>query len=131
MFAGQQCCCTALLLFVDCFLANTYGTCLAGLTDMWYRYFTSLTYPVIDSFPRIFPDKGEAQDTTVDGQTGRLPVSTRLASSSGAIPRLKSIKNAVSRAIGVHEREPILNDLGEFVEAYEVGWNSGSDDDDD
>jgi len=47
------------------------------------------------------------------------------------IPRLKSIKNVVSRVVGVDEREAILNDLGEFIEGFETGWNSGSDDNDD
>lgn len=37
----------------------------------------------------------------------------------------------MSRVIGVDEREALLNDLGEFAEAYEEGWKSGSDDDDD
>lgn len=41
------------------------------------------------------------------------------------------MKEVVSRVVGVDEREALLNDLGEFAEAYEEGWNSGSDDDDD
>lgn len=37
----------------------------------------------------------------------------------------------VSRAIGVEEREALSNSLGEIAEAYEEGWDSGSDEDDD
>lgn len=31
----------------------------------------------------------------------------------------------------LHEREELFNGLGEIGEAYEEGWNSGSDDDSD
>ena len=37
----------------------------------------------------------------------------------------------MSRAIGVEEREALSNSLGEIAEAYEEGWDSGSDEDDD
>ncbi|RPB06132.1 tubulin nucleotide-binding domain-like protein [Choiromyces venosus 120613-1] len=96
------------------------------------RYLTSFTYPVIDSFPSIFSTD---HTISVEGATAeedqRLAVSTRLTTSSQVIPRLKSIKNVVSRVVGVDEREAILNDLGEFIEGFETGWNSGSDDYDD
>lgn len=97
----------------------------------YHRYLTSFTYPIIDSFPSIFstdriiPVEGSA----VEDQ--RLAISTKLTTSSQVIPRLKSIKNVVSRVVGVDEREAILNDLGEFIEGFETGWNSGSDDNDD
>jgi hypothetical protein len=44
---------------------------------------------------------------------------------------LKNVKDLVSQVVSVDEREALLNDLGEFAEAYEEGYNSGSDDDDD
>lgn len=58
-------------------------------------------------------------------------ISTTLTTSSKVISRLKNVKDVVSRVVGVDEREALLNDLGEFAEAYEQGWNSGSDGDDD
>lgn len=37
----------------------------------------------------------------------------------------------MNRSIGVAERETLSNSLGELAEAYEEGWDSGSDEDDD
>jgi hypothetical protein len=45
--------------------------------------------------------------------------------------RIKSLQNIVSRSIGLDEREALSNSLGEIAEAYEEGWNSDSDEDDD
>ncbi|KAG0135294.1 putative protein DML1 [Tuber indicum] len=96
------------------------------------RYHTSFTYPVIDSFPSIFStDRIMPVEGDATGGDQRLAVSARLTTSSQVMPRLKSIKNVVSRVVGVDEREAILNDLGEFIEGFETGWNSGSDDYDD
>jgi hypothetical protein len=44
---------------------------------------------------------------------------------------VKNIQSIVSRAIGVSEREALSNSLGEIAEAYEEGWDSGSDEDED
>ncbi|CUS10670.1 unnamed protein product [Tuber aestivum] len=96
------------------------------------RYLTSFTYPVIDSFPNIFStDRIIPAEGTTAGGNQRLSVSARLTTSSQVIPRLKSIKNVVSRMVGVDEREAISNDLGEFIEGFETRWNSDSDDYDD
>ena len=45
--------------------------------------------------------------------------------------RIKSLQNNVGRSIGLDEREALSNSLGEIAEAYEEGWDSGSDEDDD
>jgi hypothetical protein len=45
--------------------------------------------------------------------------------------RIKSLRNVASRSIGLEEREALSNSLGEIAEAYEEGWDSGSDEDDD
>lgn len=37
----------------------------------------------------------------------------------------------VSRMVNVADREALSNGLGEIVEAYEEGWDSGSDEDSD
>lgn len=37
----------------------------------------------------------------------------------------------MNRAINVDEREALSNSLGGIAEAYEEGWDSGSDEDDD
>lgn len=41
------------------------------------------------------------------------------------------LRGVVNRAVGLDEREALANGLGEICEAYEEGWESGSDDDDD
>ncbi|KAL0640182.1 mtDNA inheritance, partitioning of the mitochondrial organelle [Maublancomyces gigas] len=93
------------------------------------RYLTPFTYPIVDSFPNIFAES--VLDTSALERPCVSRISTTLTTSSRIISRLKDVKNVVSRVIGVDEREALLNDLGEFAEAYEEGWNSGSDDDDD
>lgn len=45
--------------------------------------------------------------------------------------RVKNLQAIVGRAIGMDEREALSNSLGEIAEAYEEGWDSGSDEDDD
>lgn len=84
---------------------------------------------MVDSFPDIFAEG--VLDTLALDRPCVSRVVTTLTTSSKTISRLKDVKNVVSRVIGVDEREALLNDLGEFAEAYEGGWNSGSDDDDD
>jgi len=81
-----------------------------------------MAFPVLDSFPQIFtqirPGKG-------------LHVNTSLSTDTTVALRIKSLQNIVSRAIGVDEREDLTNSLGEIAEAYEQGWDSGTDEDDD
>ncbi len=45
--------------------------------------------------------------------------------------RIKGLQNIVGKSISSDEREALSNSLGEIAEAYEEGWDSGSDDDDD
>lgn len=54
-----------------------------------------------------------------------------LSTDTSVALRIKSLRDVVGRAIGVAERENISNSLGEVAEAYEEGWDSGSDEDDD
>lgn len=82
-----------------------------------------MSFPLLDSFPNIF-----AQPSTVPPS---LAVSTSLSTDTSVALRVKSLQNIVSRAIGVDEREALSNSLGEIAEAYEEGWDSGTDDDDD
>jgi len=83
---------------------------------------TSLPFPLLDSFPRIFAHS----DTT-----STLNVSTSLSTDSTVALRVKNLQYIVNRAIGRDEREALSNLLGEIAEAYEEGWDSGSDEDDD
>ncbi|PVH86802.1 tubulin nucleotide-binding domain-like protein [Cadophora sp. DSE1049] len=82
----------------------------------------SLSYPLLDSFPHIF-----AHSST----TSSLRVSTSLSTDTTVALRIKNLQYIVGRAVGVDEREVLSNSLGELAEAYEEGWDSGTDDDDD
>ena len=42
---------------------------------------------------------------------------------------MKALQKVVGRMVALDEREALSNDLGEIIEAYEEGWDSGSDDD--
>ena len=92
------------------------------LTKRLCRTKLNLLFPVLDSFPNIFP----REDTTES-----LAVDTSLSTDTSVALRLKSIQQIVGRAVGVDEREALSNSLGELAEAYEEGWDSGSDEDDD
>jgi hypothetical protein len=60
-----------------------------------------------------------------------LSVKSSLSTDTTVALRIKSLQNVVSRAIGIDEREALSNSLGEIAEAYEEGWDSGSDEGDD
>ncbi|KAH7418219.1 tubulin domain-containing protein [Cadophora sp. MPI-SDFR-AT-0126] len=82
----------------------------------------SLSYPLLDSFPHIF-----AQSST----TSSLRVSTSLSTDTTVALRIKYLQHIVSRAVSFDEREALSNSLGDLAEAYEEGWDSGTEDDDD
>lgn len=60
-----------------------------------------------------------------------VAVQTTLSTTSGVSSRVKTLQKIVGMMANVVERETLSNDLGEIGEAYEDGWHSGSEDDDD
>jgi hypothetical protein len=88
-----------------------------------YRTTTPLPFPLLDSFPHIFA-------RTSSGNSS-LGVSTSLSTDTSVALWIKNLQRVVSRAISFDERETLGNTLGELAEAYEEGWDSGSDEDDD
>lgn len=82
-----------------------------------------MSFPLLDSFPHIFSQVGTTPPS--------LAVSTSLSTDTSVALRVKSLQNIVNRAISVDEREALSNSLGEIAEAYEEGWDSGTDEDDD
>lgn len=76
----------------------------------------------MDSFPQIF-DKS--------GTLSSVSVRTSLTVDSTIVSRLKALKHIADRALAVNEREALSNSLGELAEAYEEGWDSGSDEGED
>lgn len=86
------------------------------------RYHSSVEYPLLDSFPPIFSaSPGLAQ----------VAVHTSLSTTTGISKRVKALQRMVSRTANLDERETLSNGLGEISEAYEDGWYSGSDENDD
>ena len=64
-------------------------------------------------------------------QPGSVAVHTSLSTTASVSDRIKRLREIVNRAVGLDEREALSNGLGEISEAYEEGWDSGSDDADD
>ena len=83
-----------------------------------------MSFPMLDSFPHIF---AQAQA----GPSSALSVKTSLSTDTTVAYRIKSLQQIVNRSIAIDEREALSNSLGEIAEAYEEGWDSGSDEDDD
>jgi hypothetical protein len=78
-------------------------------------------FPQLDAFPdKLFGDSSQG-----------LGVRAALMTSSDTSTRLKDLSRVISRAIEVDTREALLNDLAELGAAYEEGWQSGSDADED
>ncbi|KAH0541531.1 hypothetical protein FGG08_004006 [Glutinoglossum americanum] len=88
---------------------------------------TTLVQPFLDSSPRLFWGQ-EPQHTR---STGPFAVHTSLSTTSSVSAQIKSAQSIVGRLAGLDEREALLNELGEIREAYQEGWDSGSDEDDD
>ncbi|KAL8852837.1 MAG: hypothetical protein Q9221_002346 [Calogaya cf. arnoldii] len=85
------------------------------------RYYNPLAYPLLDSFPEILVGKGHSSRAAA--------IHGSLSTTSQMSKRTKGLQNMVSRMVDVVEREALSNGLGEIAEAYEEGWDSGSDED--
>jgi hypothetical protein len=94
----------------------------AQLTLRICRSRIRLPFPILDSFPPIFSQAGSSAPVSV---------STSLSTDTTVALRIKSLRDIVNRTVGISEREALSNSLGELAEAYEEGWDSGSDEDDD
>ncbi|KAL8656717.1 MAG: hypothetical protein Q9210_000058 [Variospora velana] len=95
---------------------------LASLPNV-EKYYDPLPYPLLDSFPEIFANtKGATKAAAIHGS---LSTTTQISK------RTQGLQNIVSRMVNVADREALSNGLGEIVEAYEEGWDSGSGEDSD
>lgn len=75
-----------------------------------------MPFPELDAFPHaLFGTSEEA-----------LGVRAALMTTSETKTRLKDMGHLISGAIGVDDREVLLNDLAELGEAYEEGWQIDS-----
>jgi hypothetical protein len=60
-----------------------------------------------------------------------VSVQTSLSTDTSVARRIKGLQSVVSTAVSVDEREALSNSLAAIAEAYEEGWDSGSEEDDD
>lgn len=89
------------------------------------RYHTSLAFPILDSFPRIF------RDDEGDALNDRVAVTANLTTDTSVSERLKVLRATITRSIGIEDREELSNDLADMGEEYHEGWSTGSDEGDD
>ncbi|KAJ0316771.1 hypothetical protein Brms1b_005331 [Colletotrichum noveboracense] len=89
------------------------------------RYHTEKGFPMLDSFPHIYPDRSDKTSPDTLGTIASLSTDTSVSAA------MKELRIAVASSIGVEDREDISNELADLAEAYREGWSSGSDNDDD
>ncbi|KAI1660308.1 tubulin nucleotide-binding domain-like protein [Daldinia decipiens] len=90
-----------------------------------HNYRSLVAFPIIDSYPKIFRDSnGRPMKDCVSIQTA-------LSTDSTVTDKVKALRSAVIRSIGLEDRETIGNELAEIADSYKEGWSSDSDDDDD
>ena|SRR5438045_8241563 len=99
-----------------------FSRCIA-LT--YFRTWIPVSFALLDSFPHIY------SDAIASPNINSVSVRTSLSTDTSIASRIKHLRNVVGRSIGVDEREALSNSLASIAEAFEEGWDSGSDDDDD
>jgi hypothetical protein len=83
------------------------------------RFESGLRLPILDSFPcNLF--SGSSPEAGIK-------VHASLAATSAVADRIKGLQAIAGRAVGMDEREALINDLGEIRETYEAGWMSDLD----
>ena len=86
-----------------------------------FRYHTILPFPNLDSFPSIFSNAAD----------GKVSMRTFISTSTRTSRHVRQLQNTFSFTSDADEREALNNSLGEIAEAYEEGWDSGSEADSD
>ncbi|KAM0349289.1 hypothetical protein ACHAPU_003698 [Fusarium lateritium] len=86
------------------------------------KYDSSLRFPLLDAYPQVYPQ--------LSGQTD-VSMQTTLSTNSSMVQRIRTLRTESARLVSVNEREDLGNGLAELADAYQEGWFSGSDDDDD
>lgn len=89
------------------------------------KYCSSLAFPLLDSFPKIFRDE---EGNKLDG---RADITASLTTEASVSVRLKLLRTTVLRSIGVEDREVLGSELADMADEYQEGWDSGSDEGDD
>lgn len=87
-------------------------------------YHTPLPFPLLDSFPDILvPRFSHGLDS--------VAVHTTLSTTQAISQDIQRLQKIVNRTASLEEREALSNGLGNIAEAYDDGWDSGSDNDSD
>ena len=101
--------------------ANSRNRFNGGLRRATYQ--SSLTFPTLSSYPRIFrfPDRRE-----------KVAVKAIMSTSTKVAGQVRELERAARRLVAVDERETLCDGLSRIAEEYEEGWSGsdGSDDDD-
>ncbi|KAL1302654.1 hypothetical protein AAFC00_003021 [Neodothiora populina] len=87
------------------------------------RYQTSLLFPMLDSYPRIFAFSRPAYE--------KIAVRAALSTSTVVSHRVRRIEGLARSLVGIDEREALCDGLISICEEYEDGWDSDSEIDDD
>ncbi|KAI8958976.1 tubulin nucleotide-binding domain-like protein [Daldinia sp. FL1419] len=90
-----------------------------------HNYRSSVAFPIIDSYPKIFRDSYGHQ------VKDHVSVLTALSTDSTVTDKVKALRSTVIRSISLEDRETIGNELAEIADSYKEGWSSDSDGDDD
>ncbi|KAI0879634.1 tubulin domain-containing protein [Hypoxylon argillaceum] len=90
-----------------------------------HNYRSALSFPILDSYPMIWRDNNR----NIVKET--MAIRTSLSTDTYVMAKVRGLRTAVIRSIGLEDRETIGNELADIAEGYKEGWSSGSDDDDD
>lgn len=101
------------------------GQTLTSRRSKIHSHQSTLSFPMMDSYPRIFR---YANGTPISNP---VSIKTVLSTDSSVTDKMRGLRSTVIRSIGLEDREDIGNQLAEIAEGYREGWSSGSDDDDD
>ncbi|GKU01837.1 hypothetical protein FLAG1_07013 [Fusarium langsethiae] len=86
------------------------------------KYDSALRFPLLDAYPQIYPQLAGNSDASLQ---------TTLSTNSTIVQRIRTLRTKSARLVPVSEREDLGNGLADLADAYQEGWFSGSDDDDD
>lgn len=84
------------------------------------RYCTPLAFPLLSSFPSII--------SRISSPSQSVAVHSCLTTGTNISLRIKYLQELVRKMVSVEQRENFSNGLGNLRDAYEEGWDSGSDD---
>ncbi|RYO74789.1 hypothetical protein DL766_006415 [Monosporascus sp. MC13-8B] len=98
-----------------------------------HNYHSALGFPILDSYPQnLLPTLSElGGGDGGGGGGGKAAVRTALSVDSSVAAKVRGLRGAVVRSVGLEDREAVDDELADIAERYREGWSSGSDDDDD